>query len=146
MTDAVFTSPVLSDGRVFVIDGAGVVHALDVNTLERVWQFDTGGGKGNCNNVSSPAIAGEYLHVGTMAGEYYVLRAATGEVIARIDCGEVISVDHVGLHFVEDKHRPQPILTKQSVDRFEHAGVIHGRQRLIAVVDVRHHGVGVAEQ
>ena len=90
LTDAIFTAPVISDGRVFAVDGAGVVHAFDATTLKQVWRFDTGGGKGNCNNVSSPAIAGEYLHVGTMAGGYYVLQAATGDVVARLDCGEPI--------------------------------------------------------
>jgi outer membrane protein assembly factor BamB len=50
----------------------------------------TRGGTSNCNNVSSPALAGRYLHFGTMAGVYYVLDAATGKVVREIACGEPI--------------------------------------------------------
>lgn len=39
------------------------------------------------NNVSSPVIAGEYLHFGTSSGFYYVLRVDTGAVV---DCREAI--------------------------------------------------------
>ena len=90
LTDAIFTAPVLAGGRLYAIDGAGVVHALDAETLENIWRFETDGGKGNCNNVSSPAIVDGYLHFGTMAGDYYVLDGKTGEVVARIDCNEPI--------------------------------------------------------
>lgn len=90
LTDAVLASPVVSNGKVFAVDGSGVVTAIDVNTLKVVWQFQTGGGKGNCNNVAAPAVLGPYLHVGTMAGYYYVLDTSSGEVIREIDCGEPI--------------------------------------------------------
>ena len=90
MTDAVMASPVVSDGRVFVIDGSGMVSAINVETLEPAWRFQTRGGKGNCNNVATPAVIGEYLHVGTMAGNYYVLDVATGAVVREIDCGEPV--------------------------------------------------------
>ena len=46
--------------------------------------------KGNCNNVAAPAVVGEYLHVGTIAGYYYVFEAATGRVVKEIDCREPI--------------------------------------------------------
>ena len=72
-SDSLFTAPVVADGRVFVVDGAGVACCFDADTLDVVWKFATPGGKTNCNNVSSPAIAGKYLHFGTMAGAYYVL-------------------------------------------------------------------------
>ncbi|GAG66331.1 unnamed protein product, partial [marine sediment metagenome] len=91
LTDAVFTAPVVADGRVYVVDGAGVVFCIDTATLRVVWKFSTPGGKSNCNNVSSPAIAvlgtpygGRYLHFGTMAGSYYVLNTANGTVIKEI--------------------------------------------------------------
>ncbi len=90
LTDAVFTSPVVADGRVFVVDGSGVVHALDADTLEVQWTFETAGGEANCNNVASPAIADGFLHVGTMAGKYYVLNTGDGKPVATIDCGEPI--------------------------------------------------------
>jgi outer membrane protein assembly factor BamB len=90
LTDAVFTAPVVADGRVFVVDGAGVAFCIDAATLRVVWKFETPGGKGNCNNVSSPAIAGRYLHFGTMAGSYYILDASNGTVVKEITCGEPI--------------------------------------------------------
>lgn len=89
-TDAIFTAPVVANGRVFVVDGSGVAHCLDAETLEVVWEFASAGGNANCNNVSSPAIAGRYLHFGTMAGSYYVLNVENGQVVKEIPCGEPI--------------------------------------------------------
>lgn len=89
-TDAIFTAPVVAGGRVFVVDGSGMAHCLDAQTLEVVWRFASAGGNANCNNVSSPTIAGRYLHFGTMGGTYYVLDAATGKVVEQIDCSEPI--------------------------------------------------------
>ena len=90
LTDAVFTSPVVKGGRVYVVDGAGVVFCIDGSSLDVVWKFETAGGKANCNNVSSPALVGRFLHVGTMAGRYYVLDSADGSVVKEIACGEPI--------------------------------------------------------
>jgi outer membrane protein assembly factor BamB len=90
LTDAIFTAPVVADGRVCVVDGAGVAFCIDAATLDVLWKFESRGGKANCNNVSSPAIAGRYLHFGTMAGSYYVLDAARGTVVKEILCGEPI--------------------------------------------------------
>ena len=90
LTDAVFTSPVVAHRRVFVVDGAGVVFCLDAESLGVLWKLPTRGGAANCNNTSSPAIAGRYLHFGTMAGSYYVLDTADGKVVKEIRCGEPI--------------------------------------------------------
>jgi outer membrane protein assembly factor BamB len=90
LTDAVFTSPVVANGRIYVVDGSGVAFCLDAATLNVVWRFPSAGGKGNCNNVSSPAIIRDYLHFGTMPGSYYVLEAASGKVVKEITCGEPI--------------------------------------------------------
>lgn len=89
-SDAIMASPVVSGGRAFVVDGSGVVFAIDTETFTVDWKFFTRGGIGNCNNVSAPAVADRYLHVGTMAGFYYVLDCETGEVVQEIDCGEPI--------------------------------------------------------
>jgi len=90
LTDAVFTAPVVAAGRVYVVDGSGVAWCLDAATLEVLWKFASGGGKANCNNVCSPAVAKGYLHFGTMAGSYYVLDAASGAVVKEIKCGDPI--------------------------------------------------------
>lgn len=90
LTDAVLASPVVADGTIYVVDGAGVVFAFDPETLKETWRFATRGGLGNCNNIASPAIVGKYLHVGTTAGYYYVLDRKTGKVVKEIDCQEPI--------------------------------------------------------
>ncbi len=90
LSDAVLASPVVSEGQVFVIDAAGVLYALDAHTLKTQWRFESRGGTGNCNNVCAPAVIGQYVHVGTIAGYYYVLDRANGEVVREIDCAEPI--------------------------------------------------------
>lgn len=90
LTDAVFSSPVVADGRVYVVDGSGVAFCFDADTLAVLWKTPTRGGRANCNNVSSPALAGPYFHFGTSAGEYYVLEASSGKVVREIPCGEPI--------------------------------------------------------
>lgn len=89
-SDAIFAAPVIADGRVFLIDGSGVVFAVDAASHQVLWKHATRGGKGNCNNVAAPAVAGNYLHVGTTAGYYYVFDVATGNVVKEIDCREPI--------------------------------------------------------
>jgi outer membrane protein assembly factor BamB len=90
LTDAVFAAPAVSEGRVYVIDGSGVVFAIDATTHKVLWRHATRGGAGNCNNVAAPAVTGKYLHVGTTAGYYYVFDKVTGAVVKEIDCGEPI--------------------------------------------------------
>jgi outer membrane protein assembly factor BamB len=90
LTDGIYTTPAIADGMVYVVDGSGVVFAIDADSFEVKWRFATRGGAGNCNNVSSPAIIGNFLHLGTMAGYYYVLDRITGSVIREIDCHEAI--------------------------------------------------------
>jgi outer membrane protein assembly factor BamB len=90
VTDGIFASPVVSDGSVYLIDGSGVVFAIDAKTFQVRWKFQTAGGTGNCNNVAAPAIVGDFLHIGTTAGYYYVMNRKTGDVVKKIDCGEPI--------------------------------------------------------
>ena len=90
LSDGIYTSPVVADGKVYVVDGAGVAWCLDAASLEVVWKFASKGGAQNCTNVSSPVVAGAYLHFGTTSGFYYVLNRATGAVVAEIDCHEPV--------------------------------------------------------
>ncbi|MCB1061710.1 MAG: PQQ-binding-like beta-propeller repeat protein [Verrucomicrobiae bacterium] len=90
LTDGIYTAPVIADGTIYVLDGSGVAFAIDAETLAVTWKTPTKGGPGNCNNVSSPAIAGPYLHFGTTAGIYYVLNRADGSVVREIDLRDPI--------------------------------------------------------
>lgn len=90
LTDGIYTSPVVADGRVYVVDGSGVAFAIDAQSLKVVWKTPTRGGQANVDNVSSPAVAGPYLHFGTTAGWYYVLDRSSGKVVREICCGEPI--------------------------------------------------------
>ena len=87
LSDAISTAPAIADGHIYVVDGAGVAYAIDVKTLDIVWKFASGGRLANCNNVSSPAIVGDYLHFGTTAGSYYVLDRQDGSLVKEIPCG-----------------------------------------------------------
>lgn len=90
LTDAVFTSPVVRDDRVYVVDGAGVAFCIDARRMRVLWKYESRGGAANCNNISSPALAGRFLHFGTMAGSYYILDADTGKLVREIRLGEPI--------------------------------------------------------
>lgn len=90
LSDAVLAAPVVAGGKVVAMDGSGVVFAIDARSNEVTWKFATRGGAGNCNNVCTPAIVGRFVHVGTMAGYYYVLDIESGKVVKEIDCGEPI--------------------------------------------------------
>jgi outer membrane protein assembly factor BamB len=88
--DAIFTSPVVADGRVFVVDGSGRCDCLDAATLAPVWTHTTRGGPLNVNAVASPAVAGPYLHVAAPSGWHTVLDRATGAVVREIDLAEPV--------------------------------------------------------
>jgi len=90
LSDAILTSPVVADGRIYAVDAAGVAFCLDAASLRVLWTVPTRGGHANCNNVSSPAMAGRYLHFGTTAGRYHVLDGASGKSVREIACGEPI--------------------------------------------------------
>jgi len=86
LSDAILTAPAVADGRVYAVDGAGTAWCLDAGTWQTVWTRTTPGGAANCNQLSSPAIVGSYLHFGTTAGSYFVLDRADGRVVREIRC------------------------------------------------------------
>src|SRR5688572_15017057 len=44
LSDAIFTSPVIADGQVYIVDGAGIAYAIDAGTLQVRWRFESAGG------------------------------------------------------------------------------------------------------
>ena len=89
-TDGIYAAPVVADGVVYVLDGAGVLYTIDAQTLRVIRTLSPPLGSGNCNNVAAPAVIGKYLHYGTTAGYYYVVDRTTGDIVKQIDCGEPI--------------------------------------------------------
>jgi outer membrane protein assembly factor BamB len=87
MSDGLYASPAVADGTVYVVDGSGVATALDAATLKVKWTTPTRGG---VNNISSPAVAGKFLHFGTTAGLHVVLDRATGAIVREVDVHEPI--------------------------------------------------------
>ena len=124
LTDAVFTAPVVDGQHVYVVDGSGVAFCFEAATLRPVWQVTTRGGPKNCNNVSSPALAGGYLHFGTMAGVYYVIEAASGKV-ARLAVGLSDGISKLAAHALL-----QPVLATPSLRLVCHEGEF---EQLLAV-------------
>ncbi len=86
LSDSMHTAPVIADDHLYAIDASGVAYGIDLRTKEVTWRYESKGGRANCNNVSSPAIAGDYLHFGTMSGFYYVLDRRDGSVVREIAC------------------------------------------------------------
>jgi outer membrane protein assembly factor BamB len=89
-SDAILTAPVIARGKVYVADASGKVSCIDATTFKIVWEFQSRGGAANCNNVSSPALAGNYLHFGTMAGSWIVLDAERGTLVRELRVGEPV--------------------------------------------------------
>ncbi len=90
LSDAVFTSPVAAEGRLFVVDGSASAYGFDAGTLKLLWKRVSPYGPADCNNTSSPLVSRGFLHFGTMAGSFWVLRARDGSVVREIRCGEPI--------------------------------------------------------
>ncbi len=90
LSDGIYASPAVAGGTVYAVDGSGTAFAIDAATLKVLWRTPTKGGAGNCNNSSSPAVVGKYLHFGTTSGYYMVLDRETGAVVKEIDCKEPI--------------------------------------------------------
>ena len=68
LTDAVFTAPGGRRRRVDVVDGSGVALLSRCGDAARALEGGNSRWSEECNNVSSPALAGGYLDFGTMAG------------------------------------------------------------------------------
>ncbi len=71
---AVFSSPSVSEGVVYVSSGDGNLYALDATYGSQLWRSQIG-----CfNTLSSPAIANGVLYVGSDGGNIFALNQTTG--------------------------------------------------------------------
>jgi outer membrane protein assembly factor BamB len=72
------TSPLVSNGLVYVGDWRGYVYALDAGTGRTRWRFATGG-----KVKGGVALSGHRLYVGSYDGHVYALNALTGRQVWR---------------------------------------------------------------
>jgi outer membrane protein assembly factor BamB len=80
--DAVRSSPVISNGTLFIGSSDANVYALDPETGDEIWRFATGGPV-----VSTPTVAGGVLYVGSTDGYVYAVSADTGDEVWRFYAG-----------------------------------------------------------
>ena len=79
------TTPLVSEG-VMYMGSDNYVMAINIETQETIWEFETGG-----SVRSSPAIVGSVIIVGSEDGRLYALDAKTGEKIWDYQTGGRIS-------------------------------------------------------
>ena len=72
--EAIETTPVVGNGRVFVADVMGKIYAIDQSNGQELWRqdYDTG-------FLAAPAIHGEMVFIGDIEGNLYAIDAKTGE-------------------------------------------------------------------
>ncbi len=73
---AIWGSPAVADGVVYIGSGDSKVYALNATTGEMVWQYATQG-----SVVSSPAVNDGVVYIGSFDNNVYALNAQTGAPI-----------------------------------------------------------------
>ena len=95
----IYASPAVVGGRVYIQGAGGHVACIEAKANRVVWVRRTGG----VNNSSSPAVAGGKVFVGSTDGQFYVLNAADGAVLAKVPAsGGVVTapaVTEAGVYF-----------------------------------------------
>jgi outer membrane protein assembly factor BamB len=83
------SQPVVADGRVVVMDPAGLVTSFDVTSGKRIWEFDTTPEDSRSTNIGGGvSINAGTVYVSTGRAELLALNAATGEVTWRVALAE----------------------------------------------------------
>ena len=90
LDDAVLTSPVVSSGRVYVVDQMGCAYCVDPDGPAIVWKTHPRGVNAVGGNTSSPCVIEGRLAYGTTAGNFYLLDATTGEILRKIEFDHAI--------------------------------------------------------
>lgn len=80
-------SPLVRQGRLYVLRGGGVLHCADAQTGEDLWDVRLGG-----SYWGTPVVAGEHLYAIDQDGLARVVRLdeSGGEVVAEVDFGEAV--------------------------------------------------------
>jgi outer membrane protein assembly factor BamB len=83
--DAVFSSPAVADGKVYVGSDDNRTYALNATTGALVWNYTTGGAVD-----SSPAVADGKVYVGSDDNRTYALNATTGALVWNYTTGGAV--------------------------------------------------------
>ncbi|HDH41618.1 MAG TPA: hypothetical protein ENG12_04355, partial [Candidatus Altiarchaeales archaeon] len=75
VNDWVISSPVISDGTLFVASLDGRLYALDSVTGNLLWQYST-----ERDITSSPAVSGDYVFIGCHNGNIYAFDRSDGDL------------------------------------------------------------------
>ncbi|MGE0606610.1 MAG: PQQ-binding-like beta-propeller repeat protein [Pirellulales bacterium] len=98
-------SPIVQDGRLYVVNSAGVLTCGDAKTGESIWQLRLGG-----SYWSTPLIAGGHLYSVSQDGTARVVKLGddAGEIVHEYEFGESIlgspAAADGALYFRSDKH------------------------------------------
>jgi FOG: WD40-like repeat len=85
LEDAVFSSPVVGNGRVYVVDQMATVYCVDPDRAEILWKKSPEGRSTFGTNTSSPCVAGQRVYFGTAAGNLHILDAKSGKQFKSVD-------------------------------------------------------------
>ncbi len=83
--DSVWSSPVASDGTVYVGSYDGRLYAIDTASGEEAWRFETGD-----RIDGSPAIVDGVVYVGSFDRNVYAIDADSGEEAWRFETGGIV--------------------------------------------------------
>lgn len=106
-------SPLVDDGRVYSINGAGVLACADAKLAKILWQLrlqvQIGEKPSRSEFTSSPVAAGGHLYIFNEDGVALVVKAGdTGEIVAHHEFGETIlctpAIANGALYVRSDKH------------------------------------------
>lgn len=100
----VYTSPVIHDGHIYVLNRAGVLVCGDEKTGNDRWQVRLKG-----TFWATPVIAGGHLYAANQDGQCFVVKlGAKGDLVHTADLGEGFfgtpAVAHNGLYLRSEKH------------------------------------------
>ncbi|PEN11176.1 hypothetical protein CRI94_16430 [Longibacter salinarum] len=96
--DLAFSPISVQDGVAYAGHRDGNLYAVDTNTGQRIWNFQTGDAV-----FTAPAISGENVYIGSLDGRLYSLNAQSGDKIWEFDTGSRIfasPVVHDGVIYV----------------------------------------------